>query len=94
MTAPGICVAATAVATRGAKSTAMAAVGAVVGFGLWMGTTVALMPFLFFMALGAGAFVAALVGAMCCYAVLLGRAVHPSGRNDAKRPSGWVLSFF
>lgn len=64
MTAPGICVAATAVATRGAKSTAMAAVGAVVGFALWMGTTVALMPFLSFMALGTGAFVAALVGAI------------------------------
>lgn len=64
MTAPGICVTATAVATRGAKSTVMAAVGAVVGFGLWMGTTVALMPFLSFVALGTGAFVALLVGAI------------------------------
>jgi len=71
----------------------MAAVGAMVGFALWMGTTVALMPFLSFMSLGTGAFVAALVGVIVLPRSVLARAVHPSGRNDAKRPSGWVLSF-
>lgn len=64
MAAPGFCGTASAVATRGVISTAMACVGAVVGFALWVGTTVALVPLLSFMALGTGPFVAALIGAV------------------------------
>jgi hypothetical protein len=89
MTALGFCVTATAIATRGVKSGAMVAVGAVVGFALWVGTTVALVPFLSFMALGTGSFVAALVGA-----IILRRSVtRPCGAPEwaqRRKAASWV----
>jgi hypothetical protein len=94
MTTPGArfrTVATAAVAT-GSKSAVMAAAGAVAGFGLWIGMTVVLMPFLSFMALGTGPFVAVVVGAI----VLTRSVTRPCGAPDwaqRRKAALWVGAF-